>query len=76
MSPSTSQYQLLGGSDGDALQRNPIGRQGREDQGKVIAEALLIQHPVLLIKYDDDTIGGMEIDPRITHHRNLLSLGR
>ena len=65
----------IGGFDRDILHPGPIGLQGREDQAELIAEALLVQPPVLLIKHDDDTVRGMEIDPRITPHRNLLSLG-
>jgi hypothetical protein len=64
---------IIGGFNDHTLHRSPIRLQRRQEEGQVIAEAFLIQHSVRAVDHDQDTIRGMEIDARITHHhRNLL----
>ena len=66
---------IIGGLDGNALQRGSKRFQCGEDQGQLIREPFLVEHPILVIEHHDDAVGGMQIDSRITPHRSLLGLG-
>jgi len=63
---------IIGGFHDHALHGGPIGLQRSQDKGQIIPQALLIQHLIGVITHNDHTIGGMEIDSRITLHGYLL----
>lgn len=65
---------IIGGLHGNALQRLTEGSEGREDPCQLVAESLLVEYAVVVVKHHDDTVGPMQIDPSIALHRTLLSV--
>src|SRR5215475_12998855 len=52
----------------DPLKRSAIARELLRDQGKIVRQALLIHHLIVLVNHHRHVVGGMQINCSVQFH--------